>query len=89
MRHAARVDTNQAEIVDALRRAGCSVAVTSSLGHGFPDLVVGRHDKNYLIEIKHGAGKLTDDEREFHEIWRGSVTVVRSVDQALAAVGAV
>ena len=73
----------------ALRRAGCSVAITASLGHGFPDLVVGRHDKNYLLEIKHGSARLTDDEREFHETWRGSVAVVRSVEEALAAVGAI
>lgn len=36
-----RVDRNQPEIVDALRKAGASVGHTHSLGHGFPDIVVG------------------------------------------------
>lgn len=41
MHRRARVDANQTAIVDVLRRAGRSVAITSSLGHGFPDVVVG------------------------------------------------
>ena len=41
MRRAAKVDANQPATVKALRDAGMTVAVTSSLGKGFPDLVVG------------------------------------------------
>lgn len=40
-----RTDSNQHVIVDVLRRAGRSVAITSSLGHGFPDIVVGWHSQ--------------------------------------------
>lgn len=39
-RRAARVDANQTKVVEHLRKAGLSVAITSALGNGFPDLVV-------------------------------------------------
>lgn len=33
--------------------------------------------------------KLTEDEQAWHAEWRGSVVVVRTVDEALKAVGAI
>lgn len=95
MRRAAKVDENQAEIVEALRAVGASVTVTSQLGGGFPDLVVGyRNEANYLLELKDGrkppsARKLTPDEERWHKAWRGLVVVVASVDEALRAIGAI
>ena len=90
MRTKARTDANQKAIVTALRRIGASVAVTSGIGNGFPDIVVGYRGRNYLIEIKDGdkppsKRKLTPDEAAWHEAWRGEVMVVESVDDALAA----
>lgn len=41
MYRAHRTDVNQAPLVDCLRRAGRTVAITSALGNGFPDIVVG------------------------------------------------
>ncbi len=38
-----KVDTNQADIVAALRAAGASVADMHELGHGYPDLLVGKN----------------------------------------------
>ena len=88
MRRAAKVDINQGDIVLALRRAGCTVYPTHMVGHGFPDLVVGKHGKNYLMEIKsNNVKKLTEDERQFFDEWRGQVCVVRSPEEALAVVG--
>ena len=87
MRRAAKIDINQGDIVLALRRAGCTVFPTHMVGHGFPDIVVGRHDKNWLMEIKSDSGKLTPDERVFFADWRGQVCVVRSADEALKVVG--
>lgn len=89
-----RVDANQAEIVEALRAVGCSVAITSDLGKGFVDIVVGRAGANFLMEIKDGRKskskrKLTPAEREFHQAWRGQVCVVKSVDDALRIVGVI
>lgn len=89
---ARRVDDNQASIVAALRKAGCSVQVLSSVGNGVPDILVGMVGSNYLMEIKDGSKspsrrKLTPDEEAWHAAWRGSVVVVESVPQALAVVG--
>jgi len=89
-----RVDDNQPDIVKALRGCGCSVAITSNLGEGFPDIVVGICGKNYLIEIKNGdlppsARKLTDDEREFMQGWCGQYSIIESVGEAIKFVSAV
>ncbi len=93
MRRAARIDANQPEIVQALRDVGGSVAITSMVGNGFPDIVVGYRGQNYLIEIKDGAKppskrKLTHDEQEWHDLWRGTVHIANSIDEALAIIGA-
>lgn len=40
MRKHGRTDANQTKVVNHLRKAGFSVAITSSIGNGFPDLVV-------------------------------------------------
>lgn len=92
MRRAARTDENQAEIVAALRKAGCSVALTHKVASGFPDLVVGRRaglagPTSFLLEIKKPGGRLTPDQQEFIAQWRGHYAVVESVEQALEAVG--
>ncbi len=88
MRHKARVDDNQPEIVRAFRRLGCSVAHTHQLGKGFPDLIIGFMKKNFLIEIKDGSKipskqKLTDDELEFHNAWLGNIHIIKSEDEAI------
>lgn len=93
MRRAARIDTNQPEIVQALRDVGASVAITSMVGAGFPDIVVGYRDHNYLIEIKDGSKppsrrKLTKDEQAFFDTWRGTVYIAKDVDEALEIIGA-
>lgn len=94
MRRAARTDANQNEIVQALRDVGATVAVTSMIGSGFPDIVAGYRGVNYLIEIKDGSKppskrRLTKDEQEFHDLWRGAVVVVNDIDEALKLIGAI
>lgn len=90
-RRAARVDANHAEVVKALRKAGCSVASLASVGAGIPDLVVGIRGVNLLLEIKDGskppsARQLTDDEKAFMTAWRGQYAVVESAEQAVGVV---
>lgn len=85
---AKRTDSNQTEIVKALRKCGYSVFVTSMVGHGFPDLVCGAHGKNYIFELKDGKKtksqqKLTDMESLFHLSWQGTVHIVTSIDEAI------
>lgn len=93
-RRAAKIDANQPAIVLALRAAGASVLCLHTLGGGCPDLACGFRGRNYLIEVKDGARppsqrRLTADESRFFQEWRGEVVVVNSVDEALAAVGAI
>jgi hypothetical protein len=94
VRRAAKVDANQGDIVAALRKAGASVAITSAMGAGFPDLVVGLRGINYLMEVKDGEKwacrrKLRPDQQEFHAGWQGAICVVETVDQALRAIGVI
>lgn len=92
MRRAARVDANQAEIVDALRAAWCSVVVLSAVGGGVWDIVVGRAGINYLLEIKDGSKppsqrKRTPAQVRLHAEWRGQQAVCKTVEEAFIAVG--
>lgn len=91
MRRAANVDANQGDIVDALRKAGASVEPKlARVGEGVPDLLVGIRGVTTVFEIKDGSKipskrKLTDDEKKWHDAWRGSKFVIESVEQALSA----
>ena len=101
MRMKARTDKGHKAIVQALRKVGCKVSDTSRVGCGFPDLVVRvpcqmcrPHPKLercpgsrvLLIEIKEIKGKLTPDQEQFIAEWPETV-IVRSIEEALAAVG--
>jgi hypothetical protein len=68
MRHAARVDANQAQIVDALRKAGAYVWII-----GLPvDLLVGFKNHTFLVEIKTTSKKrLTALQADFFKTWNG------------------
>ena len=82
-----RRDSNQADIVAALRATGASVAVLANVGGGVPDLLVGWRGANLLLEIKNLDGRgnrLTPAEREFMDTWRGQVAIVEDVTGALA-----
>ena len=81
-RQIAKVDRNQPAIVEELRGAGASVLLLHQVGHGCPDVLIGWRGVNLLVEIKSDVGKLTDDEREFFDTWRGQVTIVRTVEDA-------
>lgn len=89
MRRAARIDGNQKKLVKQCRKAGMTVAHTHMIGKGFPDIVVGYRGRNELIEIKDpdkppSKKKLTPDEVEWHNNWRGSVHVCETIDDVLA-----
>ncbi|MFH0900706.1 MAG: hypothetical protein V2A73_08775 [Pseudomonadota bacterium] len=86
---AKKADANQAEIVEALRAVGCSVLDLHHVGHGCPDILVGRcGEDDYLIEIKAKGGGLERAQLRFAALWRGRpVQVVWDVDGALRAVG--
>lgn len=93
MRKRAKKDTNHNEIVRALADVGYLVAETHQIGAGFPDAVCAGVDRRtgmrrvWLLEIKHGRGRLTPDERTFHAQWGEHVNVVHSIDEAYRLVG--
>ena len=89
---ARRVDANQSAIVEELRAHGVSVAITSSLGNGFPDLVCGHRGKNWCLELKDPAQPkskraLTRDEIRFAESWKGQWDVIQTAAEALEIMG--
>ena len=91
-KYAARADANQPQIVDILRQVGATVQHLHMVGSGCPDIMVGFQGQNYLMEIKDGQKspskrKLTDDEQEWHDIWRGQVAIVRDEVEALEVIG--
>lgn len=86
-RRAARVDDNQTGIVLALRGHGCTVQSLAPVGAGCPDLLVGYRGANYLLEVKQPRGQMTPAQVEWHTLWAGSVHVVTSPREALAAIG--
>ena len=92
VRRRAKLDSNQAEIVAALRKLGCSVQSLATIGDGCPDILVGFRGFNYLMEIKDGElapskKKLTLDELAWHLCWDGRVAVVENLSDALKVIG--
>lgn len=89
MRRAAKVDANQEAIVKRLREIGAQVEVI-----GKPvDLLVGYRGRTELVEVKSprptsegGSHGITKDQAEFIAKWPANVHIVRSPDEAVAAI---
>lgn len=82
-------DRNAVEIVSALRAAGCTVRFIEFQHQqaGCPDLLVGRAGQMWLLEVKVKGGRLSDAQKRFAAEWQGPpIAVVRTIDEALAAV---
>ncbi len=86
MRLRARIDANQSEIIDALRAVGAEARSLAALGSGMGDLLVAFRRRLFLLEVKTPRGQLTADQMMFHQRW--PVAIVRTVDDALDAIGA-
>ena len=93
MRRAAKVDSNQSEIVSALRKVGAAVVITSQLKNAF-DLLVMYRKRIYIVEVKDGslppsARKLTDGEMKCKKLVESvgvKYHIITSVDEALKMV---
>lgn len=82
MRHRARTDATQAEVVKALRAIGASVYYLK-----LPvDLLVCHRKETMLVEVKTEEGTLTSVQKEFLETWPGRVHIVRGPLEAVNAV---
>lgn len=97
---AKKIDSNQNSIVKSLRQIpGVKVAITSGLGNGFPDLVVGkltagRGMQMAMIELKDGKKsasrkRLTKDEEKFKRDWEACYYVCENLEEVLRAIGIV
>lgn len=87
---ARKIDSNQAEIMAALRQVGATVHSLHRVGQGVPDLLVGFRGLNYLLEVKRPkGGKTTPQQDKFHTEWNGNSQIVTSIDQSLKAIGAI
>jgi Holliday junction resolvase len=90
-RRARRVDGNQPAIVDALRRVGFHVEITSHVGCGYPDLTAARGGRVVLVEVKDPSQppnkrKLTPDEARVHAAFKAKgvdVAIVETIEQAV------
>ena len=78
-RWAARRDEGEAEIVRALE--SCGAQVTRISGEGAPDLLIRFRGQLYAWEVKSRTGTRTAAQEETQ--WM----VIRSVDEALRAIG--
>ena len=94
IRRAARVDANQWAIADALRALHMPVTLLHAVGQGVPDMLVGTHDKRFvLLEVKDGdkspsRQQLTEAQERWHAAHAGyPVFKVASIDEALRAAG--
>jgi hypothetical protein len=99
MNYARQRDRNEPEIVQALEDVGAAV---QRLGEaGVPDLLVSFRGEMWLLEVKNpeakggaryntGGSALTSTQAKWWARWRGKQPViVQTVDEALAAIGAV
>lgn len=83
-RRAARVDSNQKEIVDALN---CIPGVT--VQHGHDDLLVGYRNRTYWFEVKSPGNekKLRPSQEKLFVKWTGHYQIVSTLEQILIAIG--
>ena len=87
-RRAAKIDVNQPALVEQIRDLGYTVQHLHTLGKGCPDIMVGGKGMNYLFEIKNPEydGKLTADEQEWHDMWKGQVDIAETLEDILEVV---
>lgn len=85
-RWAAKIDSNQKEIVDKLRQCGVHVLHLHMVGKNAPDICCAYRQRNFLLEIKSTKKTLKReaDQVAWHEKWDGPSAIVRSFDEAWA-----
>lgn len=87
MRRDSRKDANHGPIVKDLKALGFDVVDLSRVGGGCPDILVAWSGGYALLELKTAAGKLNKKQKKFHAEFGGRIFMVRSVVEALAALG--
>ncbi len=81
LRHAAKRDDSEPEVVGALEEAGATVWKLS--GHNVPDLLVGFLGRTHAVEVKTGNACLTAGQLVAFNAWAGEpVQIARNAAQA-------
>lgn len=88
-RHASRTDGNQTSIFAALRQVGAVCLDLHKVGHDCPDSLILFRGKLTLCEIKNpdGYNRVSEGQQRFIDGWQGTAVIVRSVSDALRAIG--
>tara|TARA_R110000803_G_scaffold142564_3_gene208831 strand:+ start:169 stop:459 length:291 start_codon:yes stop_codon:yes gene_type:complete len=83
-RYDAKVDANQHQIIDDLKKIGCQVEPLMGSA-GMPDLICCLRNRLVMFEIKNpdGKNKVNSFQIDFHEKFKGHCHVVRSSQEAL------
>lgn len=82
MRHAAKIDDNQPDIIRALKAIGVQVEII-----GKPlDLLLCHRGETLLLECKALDGRFTKDQVEFMARWPGRIIVAKSPEEAVRLV---
>jgi len=75
-------DKNQGPIVEDLRSLPASVTITTGVGRGFPDLVIGWQGITVLGEVKRRPKRITpavlelrESQEKFRREWRGGPVI--------------
>lgn len=78
-----RRDTTHKAVKEAFEKDGCTVADTSQLGGGCPDMFVADPEGvTFPVEVKSGKGNISGAQVAFAQHWNGPVYVVRDVETA-------
>ena len=90
-RRAAKVDSNQSEVVKAFRDLGWYVLIISQLKNCC-DIMVSRNGRTIAIEIKDGEKppsqqKLSDGEIKFRDEWQGEYQLINCIDDVIKISG--
>jgi hypothetical protein len=83
-------DANHSELAQVFESLGCSVADTSAVGFGYPDITIGLVGQTHLVEVKDADGRLSASQERFIRDWRGGrIITVRTAEEAIAHVQAI
>jgi hypothetical protein len=78
-------DTGDSDLVKLARDLDATVWITSLLGFGFPDWVVGFRGLTILVERKRPGGDLRESQHDFRKTWKGGTYVVIETADELVA----
>lgn len=78
-------DENQKGIVDLARSIDAKVEITTGVGGGFPDLVIGFRNQTHLAEIKKPGEDLRKSQQLFVQRWPAPVWKIETGQQLVDA----